>query len=208
MKTVLKALGGISVFAIIIGLLASGTVDIRPILGATAKQFKETRQKLQAEDFGVGAYLGSSFDGTVATLGKPGESAEFGTYRSAAYYLPYSEPGAGPSNNDGKLIIKSDEDVITDVSLELGQSHNGAAPGVSFGGISADALEPSDLIGDLGRPAARMVLFGNKVYAWYIIPPLRHNKAESAGFKGSAAVTAKFDSNTGRLSLLNVRVSR
>jgi hypothetical protein len=208
MKTVLKALGGISIFAIIIGLLASGTVDIRPILGATAKQFSETRQKLQAEDFGVGAYLGGSFDGAVATLGKPGESTEFGTYRSAAYYLPFGKPGTGAANNDGKLVIKSDEGVITDVSLELDESQFGVAPGVSFGGVSADALEPSDLIGGLGQPAARIMLLGNKVYAWYIIPPLKHNKAESAGFKGSATVTAKFDSNTGRLNLLNVRVSR
>jgi hypothetical protein len=208
MKTVLKALGGISIFAIIIGLLASGTVDIRPILGATAKQFNDSRQMLQAEDFGVGAYLGGSFDGAISTLGTPGESTEFGTYRSAAYYLPFGEPGAGPSNNDGKLVIKSDEDVITDVSLELGQSHYGVSPGVSFGGVSADGLEPSDLIRELGRPAARMVLLGNKVYAWYIIPPLRHNKAENAGFRGSAAVTAKFDSNSGRLNLLNVRVSK
>jgi hypothetical protein len=203
-KTVVKALLAISVLAVIIGLLASGTVDLKSSLGTTAQQFISARENLKTEDFGWGIHLGGGYDETVALLGKPGEATEFGTYRSATYYLPIGEPSARKGSSEGRLVITADEDIIHEVVVDLSDARGITASGVFFSEISVEKLQPQRIMDQIGKPAARFLLLGDKVYSWYLIPLFKKDPVSNVKLTGSVRLTAKFTSGRGKLRVLNV----
>lgn len=208
MKLAVRALVILVIVAVVAALVLTGTIDLQSAFGTSQKEFAEARELLLAEDFGVGIRLGGDFDRTITFLGRPYSTSEFGTSRSAEYYVPLGRASTSV-DSQGTLKISSSDNIITSVTLTLSKWADTESGGdVEFGGTKLEDLEPDDLIGLFGKPAARFVVLGNKIFAWFLLPPIKTEEGIQFNLARTMEVTAKFNKSDGRLRKLSVKVPK
>ena len=206
MKLVIRALVIMVIVAVVAALVLTGTIDLQSAFGTSQKEFTEARELLLAEDFGIGIILGGDFDRTVSFLGRPSSADEFGSSRSAEYYVPLGLAST-PVDSQGTLKISSSNNVITSVTLTLSKwAVTDNSGEIAFGGTRLEDLEPDDLIELFGKPAARFVVLNNKVFAWFLLPPLKTEEGIQFNLARTMEVTAKFNKSDGHLHKLSVKV--
>jgi len=205
-KLVIRTLVILAIVGIVAALVLTGTIDLQSAFGTSQKEFADARELLLAEDFGVGIILGGNFDQTISFLGRPSSTSEFGTGKSAEYYVPLGRAST-PVDSQGTLKICSSDNVITSVTLTLNKWTVAGGDGdVEFGGAKIEDLEPDDLIELFGKPAARFVVLGNKIFAWFLLPPIKTEEGIQFNLARTMEVTAKFNKSDGRLRKLSVKV--
>ena len=194
------------IVAVVAALVLTGTIDLQSAFGTSQKEFTEAREILLAEDFGVGIILGGDYDLTISYLGRPSSADEFGVSRSAEYYVPLGIANS-QADSQGKLKISCYDNVITSVTLTLNSwADAGSMSDIEFGGTKLENLAPDDLIGLFGKPAARFVVLNNKVFAWFLLPPIKTEEGIQFNLARTMEVTAKFNKSDGRLHKLSVKV--
>jgi len=205
-KLVIRALVIMVIVAVVAALVLTGTIDLQSAFGTSQKEFTDARELLLAEDFGVGIVLGGNFDRTIYFLGRPSSISEFGTSKSAEYYVPL-RLASTPVDSQGTLKIRSSNNVITTVTLTLSKwTDTDNSTDIEFGGTKLEDLEPDDLIGLFGKPAARFVVLNNKVFAWFLLPPIKTEEGIQFNLERTMEVTAKFNKSDGHLHKLSVKV--
>jgi len=102
--------------------------------------------------------------------------------------------------------VEAQNGVVASVSLSLRRVEEGAGEDLSFAGVPLEALEPDDLIELLGRPAARFVVLGDMIFAWYLVPPLQAGEGGGLRLAETITVTASFSKSSRRLQSLRVKV--
>lgn len=206
MKLVIRALVIMVIVAVVAALVLTGTIDLQSAFGTSQKEFTEARELLLAEDFGVGIILGGNYDMTISYLGRPSSVDDFGASRSAEYYVPLGI-ASSQVDSQGKLRISSYDNVITSVTLTLSNLADTSNEGdIEFGGTKLEDLKADDLIDLFGKPAARFVVLNNKVFAWFLLPPIKTEEGIQFNLARTMEVTAKFNKGDGRLHKLSVKV--
>jgi hypothetical protein len=208
-RLLVRALAVLAIVGLVVALVLTGTIDLQSAFGVSQEEFTEAREMLLAEDFGVGIYLGGSFDRTIKFLGTSASFGMRGRSRTAEYFVPLGQKTTS-INAEGTLKIIAVNDVITAVTLTLDGQQAKTAEGedVKFGGTKLDELEPGDLVGLFGKPAARFVVLDNKVFAWFLLPPLKTDQGVQFDLSRTMEITANFNKGDGRLRKLSVKVPR
>jgi hypothetical protein len=204
----IRALAVLATVGLVAALVLTGTIDLQSAFGISQEEFAEAREILLEEDFGVGIYLGGDFDRIVRFLGRPASSSEIGRTKTAEYLVPIGRAST-PADSQGTLEIVAEDNIITSVTLTFNQWTGDISDGdVRFGGIGLENLEPDDLIELFGKPAARFVVLNNKVFAWFLLPPLKTEEGVQFDLSRTMEVTANFNKGDGRLRKLSVKVPK
>lgn len=206
MKVALRALIVLLIIGVPAVLVLTGTLNLKSAFTNTNQKFTEARRMLLEEDFGVGVYLGDNFEETVEYFGKPSSSTEYGLTTSASYYLPLGSRIADAASADGEMTLVAYNNAITGVTIKLYGTGDNEPVNLEFAGALLEDLEPDDLTDRFGRPAARFVILGNKVFAWYLLPPVKAGKGYKFDLGDTMQVTARFSKVGGELRTLSVKV--
>lgn len=206
MKVALRAIIVLLIIGVPVVLVLTGTLNLKSAFTNTNQKFMEARQMLLEEDFGVGVYLGDDFEATVEYLGKPSAGTEYGLTTSASYYLPLDSRITDAASADGEMTLVAYNNAITGVTIRLFGADDNEPVDLEFAGALLEDLEPDDLTDRFGKPAARFVILGNKVFAWYLLPPVKTKEGYKLDLGGTMQVTARFSKAGGELRTLSVKV--
>jgi len=205
MKVAIRAIIVLLIIGVPAALVLTGTLDLKSAFTNTNQKFIEARQMLLAEDFGVGVYLGDDFEETVHFLGKPTGGTEYGLTTAATYYLPLGMEVSDAANAEGEMTLVAYNNTITTVTIKLFGKDDDPVD-LWFAGSTLDELKPDDLIERFGKPAARFVILGNKVFAWYLLPPVKSKEGYKLDLGSAMQVTARFSKTDGELRTLSLKV--